>query len=59
MTFQDKASEYYNGEETFVLKKPMLQKLMSEVQSMKEKDMQRMLGQKDQIEAIYYSQGEV
>ena len=32
---------------------------MAEVQNMKEKDMQRMLGQKDQIEAVYFAQGEV
>ena len=37
----------------------MLQKLMAEIPNMKEKDLQRMLGQKDQIEAVYFAQGEV
>ena len=37
----------------------MLQKLQAEIQTMKEKDMQRILGQKTQLEEIYFGQGEV
>jgi hypothetical protein len=37
----------------------MLQKLQAEIQTMKEKDMQRILGQKEQMEEIYFGQGEV